>query len=139
MLETLFLALGVFCPPSIRAQSYLMLSFDSLHPSLSSSLSLSLLHRAFADALLAINKNFIHSQEVHLQWERLKALRTTGNECLAGGQLGYSEGPAARPIGELRSLNGIRILYPQTISNNYGVARRGDRECVFVLRVWDVF
>ncbi|KAA0720353.1 Protein POF1B [Triplophysa tibetana] len=97
------------------------------------------IQRAFADALLAINKNFIHSQEVHLQWERLKALRTTGNEPLAGGQLGYSEGPAARPIIELRSLNGIRILYPQTISSNYAMARRGDRERVFVLRVWDVF
>ncbi len=54
-----------------------------------------------------------------------------GNEPLAVGQLGYSEGPAARPIRELASLNGIWILHPQTISNNY-VVRREDGVCVFV-------
>lgn len=66
-----------------------------------------------------------------MQRERLEALRPAGNEPLAGGQLGYSEGPSAQPIREFGSLNGIWILHPQSISDNY-VVRRGDRECVFV-------
>lgn len=41
VLKRAFWKLSFFFPPSIRAQSYLMLSFPSLHPSLSSSLSLS--------------------------------------------------------------------------------------------------
>ncbi len=79
---------------------------------------------------------------MHLQRERLEALRTAGNEPLAVGQLGYSEGPAARPIRELASLNGIWILHPQTISDNYVVRRGGGGEYVCLCaarRVWGVF